>query len=47
VNIARIYLSRDDRRAVSLVNVDSAPTVELLEELRRLPHVRSVRAIRL
>jgi D-3-phosphoglycerate dehydrogenase/(S)-sulfolactate dehydrogenase len=47
VNIARIYLSRDDSRAVSLVNVDSAPTVELLETLRRLPHVRVVQAIRL
>ncbi|HET7753032.1 MAG TPA: phosphoglycerate dehydrogenase [Anaeromyxobacteraceae bacterium] len=47
VNIARIYLSRDDHRAVSLVNVDSAPTVELLDRLRRVPHVRSVRAIHL
>jgi D-3-phosphoglycerate dehydrogenase/(S)-sulfolactate dehydrogenase len=47
VNIARIYLARMEQHAVSLVNVDSAPTVELLEKLRALPHVRSVRAIRL
>jgi D-3-phosphoglycerate dehydrogenase/(S)-sulfolactate dehydrogenase len=47
VNIARIYLSRDEQRAVSLVNVDSPPTVELLAKLRSLPHVRSVRAIKL
>ena len=47
VNIAHIFLSRDASRAVSLVNVDSEPTVELLEKLRQVPHVRSVRAIRL
>jgi D-3-phosphoglycerate dehydrogenase/(S)-sulfolactate dehydrogenase len=49
VNIARISLSRlDDRSsAFSFVNVDSAPTPELLERLRRLPHVRAVRAIHL
>jgi D-3-phosphoglycerate dehydrogenase/(S)-sulfolactate dehydrogenase len=49
VNIARISLSRlDDRSsAFSFVNVDAPPSPELLERLRRLPHVRSVRAIRL
>ncbi len=49
VNIARISLSRlDDRSgAFSFLNVDSAPSDDVLEQLRRLPHVRSVRAIRL
>jgi D-3-phosphoglycerate dehydrogenase/(S)-sulfolactate dehydrogenase len=49
VNIARISLSRRDDRtsAFSFVNVDSAPTPELLDRLRRLPHVRAVRAIHL
>jgi (S)-sulfolactate dehydrogenase len=49
VNIARISLSRlDDRSgAFSFLNVDQAPSPEVLESLRRLPHVRSVRAIRL
>jgi D-3-phosphoglycerate dehydrogenase len=49
VNIARISLSRlDDRSsAFSFVNVDAAPGPELLERLRGLPHVRSVRAIHL
>jgi D-3-phosphoglycerate dehydrogenase/(S)-sulfolactate dehydrogenase len=47
VNIARISLSRlDDRsRAFAFLNVDSAPTAETLDAVRRLPHVRSVRAI--
>lgn len=49
VNIARISLSRlEDRSgAFSFLNVDSAPEAELLERLRGLPHVRSVRAIRI
>jgi D-3-phosphoglycerate dehydrogenase/(S)-sulfolactate dehydrogenase len=49
VNIARISLSRlDDRSgAFSFINVDSAPTAETLERLRRLPHVRSVKDLRL
>jgi D-3-phosphoglycerate dehydrogenase/(S)-sulfolactate dehydrogenase len=49
VNIALISLSRlDDRSgAFSFVNVDSAPSPSLLERLRGLPHVRSVRALRL
>ncbi|HVP66909.1 MAG TPA: phosphoglycerate dehydrogenase [Anaeromyxobacteraceae bacterium] len=47
VNIARISLSRDEKRtaAVSLLNVDSAPTAEVLDRLRKLPHVRQVRHI--
>jgi D-3-phosphoglycerate dehydrogenase / 2-oxoglutarate reductase len=49
VNIARISLSRleDRSRAFAFLNVDSAPAAEVLERLRALPHVRSVRAIRL
>ncbi len=49
VNIARISLSRlDDRSgAFSFLNVDSAPTPEMLERLRALPHVRSVKALEL
>jgi len=49
VNIARISLSRDDTRtaAVSLLNVDSPPGADILERLRKLPHVRQVRHIAL
>jgi D-3-phosphoglycerate dehydrogenase/(S)-sulfolactate dehydrogenase len=49
VNIARISLSRlEDRSgAFAFLNVDSPPTAEILEKVRRLPHVRSVRAIQL
>ena len=49
VNIARISLSRleDRSRAYAFLNVDSQPTPECLDRLRKLPHVRVVRAIRL
>ncbi len=49
VNIARISLARADDRsaAVSLINVDSEPPAEVLDRLRRLPHVREARRIRL
>ena len=49
VNIARISLSRDESRmaAVSLINVDSSPGPDVLEKLRKLPHVRQVRHIAL
>ena len=49
VNIARIFLSRDaeGRSAFSLINVDSPPTPEILDQLRRLQHVRTVKYIRL
>ena len=49
VNIARIFLSRDPERrsAFSLINVDSAPTPEVLEKLRCLQHVRAVRQVKL
>ncbi len=49
VNIARISLSRlEDRSgAFSFLNVDSAPGPGVLDRLRALPHVRTVRAIRL
>ncbi len=49
VNIARISLSRleDRSRAFAFLNVDSAPEPEVLDRLRKLPHVRVVRAIML
>ncbi len=49
VNIARISLSREaeGRGAFSLINVDSKPGPELLEKLRKLPHMRAVRHISL
>ncbi|BDG08091.1 phosphoglycerate dehydrogenase [Anaeromyxobacter paludicola] len=49
VNIARIALARADDRSAAfcLLNVDSPPGPELLERLRRLPHVRSVRVARI
>jgi (S)-sulfolactate dehydrogenase len=49
VNIARIFLSRDaaQGQAFALYNVDAPPTPELLERLRRLEYMRSVRAIAL
>jgi len=49
VNIARIFLSRDAvrGRAFALYNVDAPPPAELLEQLRRLQHMRRVRAIAL
>lgn len=49
INIARISLSRDDAgsAAVSLLNVDSEPSPQVLDALRALPHVRDVRRIRL
>jgi len=47
VNIARISLSRleDKSRAFAFLNVDSQPSAEVLDGLRKLPHVRVVRAI--
>jgi D-3-phosphoglycerate dehydrogenase/(S)-sulfolactate dehydrogenase len=49
VNIARISLSRDEgrTRAFAFLNVDSAPTEAVLDAVRALPHVRSVRTITL
>jgi D-3-phosphoglycerate dehydrogenase/(S)-sulfolactate dehydrogenase len=49
VNIARISLSRteDRRSAFAFLNVDTAPSEEVLQRLRGLPHVRTVRAIAL
>ena len=49
VNIARIFLARDAERrsAFSLINVDSAPPAAVLDQLRRLQHMRSVRSIQL
>ncbi|MFO0580644.1 MAG: phosphoglycerate dehydrogenase [Anaeromyxobacter sp.] len=49
VNIARISLSRleDRSRAFAYLNVDSPPAPEVLERVRALPHVRSVKVIKL
>ena len=49
VNIARISLSRtDDRtRAFCFLNIDSAPAPAVLDAVRALEHVRSVRVITL
>ncbi|HEY6106553.1 MAG TPA: NAD(P)-dependent oxidoreductase, partial [Anaeromyxobacteraceae bacterium] len=49
VNIARISLGRrpDRSAAFSLINVDSQPSPEAMERLRKIPHVRSVRNISL
>jgi D-3-phosphoglycerate dehydrogenase/(S)-sulfolactate dehydrogenase len=49
VNIARIALSREavGKGAFAFINVDSRPDAALLEKLRALPHVRSVRNIHL
>jgi len=49
VNIARISLSRleDRSRAFAFLNIDSTPSQELQDRIRALPHVRTVRAIRL
>ncbi len=49
VNIARISLSRtDDRtRAFAFLNVDSVPSAQVLDRVRALPHVRSVKTITL
>jgi D-3-phosphoglycerate dehydrogenase / 2-oxoglutarate reductase len=48
VNIARISLAREEQKgaAFSLINVDSAPSPELQDRLRALPHVRWVKALR-
>ncbi|HEU4383015.1 MAG TPA: phosphoglycerate dehydrogenase [Anaeromyxobacteraceae bacterium] len=49
VNIARISLGRrpDRSAAFSLINVDSPPSPEAMERLRKIPHVRRVRTIKL
>jgi D-3-phosphoglycerate dehydrogenase/(S)-sulfolactate dehydrogenase len=49
VNIARIFLARDAARghAFAFYNVDAPPAPELLDRLRRLEHMRLVRAISL
>jgi D-3-phosphoglycerate dehydrogenase/(S)-sulfolactate dehydrogenase len=49
VNIARISLSRtDDRtRAFAFLNVDSVPGPAVLDRVRAIPHVRTVKAITL
>jgi len=49
VNIGRIHLSRDKEHgeAFSLINVDSEPSGKILDALRAIPGVISVRHIRL
>lgn len=49
VNIGRIHLSRDKERgeALSLINIDSAPSSKILEDLRSIIGVQSVRHIHL
>jgi D-3-phosphoglycerate dehydrogenase len=47
VNIGRIHLSRDKAHseAFSLINVDSKPSASVLEAIRNIPGVKTVRSI--
>ena len=47
VNIAQFALARDKERkeALAVINVDSKVDEELLEKLRKLPHVRRVHQV--
>ena len=47
VNIAQFALARDgaNGQALALVNVDTRASAEVLEKLRRLPHVLEVRQV--
>ncbi|HZH03776.1 MAG TPA: phosphoglycerate dehydrogenase [Myxococcaceae bacterium] len=47
VNIGRIHLSRHGNEAFSLINVDSEPGAKVLESLRGIEGVKTVRHIRL
>jgi len=49
VNIARLHLSRDAKaeRALVVLNTDSAVSEEVLDKLRNLPHVISIKAIKM
>jgi D-3-phosphoglycerate dehydrogenase len=49
VNIARLHLSRDAeaKRALVVLNTDSAATKDVLEKLRKLPHVISIKPIKM
>jgi D-3-phosphoglycerate dehydrogenase len=49
VNIARLHLSRDAeaKRALVVLNTDSAATEDVLGKLRKLPHVISIKPIKM
>jgi D-3-phosphoglycerate dehydrogenase len=49
VNIARLHLSRDAqaKKALVILNTDSAVGTDVLEILRKLPHVLSVKPIKM
>lgn len=49
INIAGMYNGRMDEggRAISLVNIDGVASEESLDDLRELPHILSVRQVRL
>jgi D-3-phosphoglycerate dehydrogenase / 2-oxoglutarate reductase len=47
VNIARMHLGRDSKKAIALINIDSEPSEKTLETLRKTPGMLSVKAIRL
>ena len=49
VNIARLNLSRDPeaKRAMVVLNTDSAVPEDILDKLRKLPHVISVKLIKM
>jgi len=47
VNIARFQLGRRDDRAVCLVNIDTMANEDVLEEIKQLPNILSVRQAQL
>ncbi len=49
VNIARLHLSRDAqaKKALVILNTDSAVGIDVLEILRKLPHVLSIKPIKM
>jgi D-3-phosphoglycerate dehydrogenase len=49
VNIARLHLSRDTqaKQALVILNTDSVVSTDVLEKLRKLPHVISIKPIKM
>jgi D-3-phosphoglycerate dehydrogenase len=49
INIARMHFGREEAggRAISVVNVDSPITPDILEKIRKLPNILSVRVVEL
>jgi len=49
INIARMHFGRESRggRAISVVNVDSEVSTEILEKIRAMPNINSVNVIQL